>query len=141
MKGLRLAPFTTRVGRDRVRRFALAVGEQRPSHVDVAAARAAGYPDLPLPPTMLFGIEVEHRGDEVLEAMGYDPNRALHTEQRFTYHADVFAEEELVFSSVITDVYNRKAVSMDFVVQDTSVARDGVVVVEFRHVLAIGDAS
>ena len=39
------------VGREAIREFAAAVGASSPLHHDVAAARAAGYPDVVAPPT------------------------------------------------------------------------------------------
>ena len=43
------APY--RVGREKIREFALAIGEGASVCLDVAAARAAGHPDLVAPPT------------------------------------------------------------------------------------------
>ena len=39
------------VGREKLREFAVAVGETDPIYHDEAAARAAGHPDLPAVPT------------------------------------------------------------------------------------------
>lgn len=38
------------VGREKVREYALAVGERNPVHLDVQAARRAGYADVVAPP-------------------------------------------------------------------------------------------
>ena len=50
------------VERGRLRFFAKAIGETDPVYTDVEAARAAGHPDLPVPPTFLFGLELDERG-------------------------------------------------------------------------------
>ena len=42
------------IERSRLQFFAKAIGETNPVYTDVAAARDAGYPDLPAPPTFLF---------------------------------------------------------------------------------------
>ena len=41
---------TYAVGREKVREYASAVGETNPVHLDVEAARAAGYADVVAPP-------------------------------------------------------------------------------------------
>jgi acyl dehydratase len=121
------ALFTITIDRDQVRRFASAIGEQDPVFHELAAARAAGHPDLPLPPTMLFGIE----GDTHLAAMGVEPKHVLHVEQSFTYHCPVHAGEELTFVSVLTEQHTRRR----FLVQETTVTRAGQLTTELRQVL------
>jgi acyl dehydratase len=133
--GLTLRPLTTRVPRDRVRAFARAIGETDPVHFDVDAARAAGYRDLLLPPTLLFGLELEQRGEELLVDMGLEPLRVLHAEQAFDYHLPVHAEEELAFSSRVADVYERGG--LEFIVQETQVLRDSERAVDMRQVLFV----
>ncbi|WP_020657363.1 FAS1-like dehydratase domain-containing protein [Amycolatopsis benzoatilytica] len=130
---VRLAPFRTTVDEDRVRRFAGAVGADDPVFHDPAAARAAGHPGVPLPPTLLFGIELEHRGVDALAGIGIPVDRVLHAEQRFTYHSPAHAGEELAFDTVVSDRYTRRG--LEFVVQDTEITRDGTVVAELRQVL------
>ena len=43
-------PTVYAVGREKVREYALAVGETNPLHLDVEAARAAGHADVVAPP-------------------------------------------------------------------------------------------
>jgi acyl dehydratase len=88
-------PFV--VGREQVRAFAAAVGADHPHHHDVAAARAAGYPDVVAPPT--FVVVVAQRSDARLvadPAAGIDYSRVVHGEQAFTHHRPVVAGDELV---------------------------------------------
>ena len=54
-----LQTSTMTIERGRLRLFAKAIGETDPVYTDVEAAKAAGYPDLPAPPTFIFGIELE----------------------------------------------------------------------------------
>ncbi|MCC8246285.1 FAS1-like dehydratase domain-containing protein [Saccharothrix luteola] len=137
--GKRLDPVVLRVPRERVVAFARAIGEDGAVHVDIDAARAAGHPDLVLPPTMLFGLELEARGEELLVDMGLDPLRALHAEQSFTYHRNAHAGDELRFESVVADVYRRMGGRLEFIVQETSVHRGGEHLVDLRQVLVIED--
>src|SRR2546421_10967133 len=48
--GKRYDPALYAVGREKIREYARAVGETDPLHLDLDAARAAGYGDLVAPP-------------------------------------------------------------------------------------------
>ena len=48
--GKQLPPVTYAVGREKIREYAFAVGETDPLHLDVEAARAAGFADVVAPP-------------------------------------------------------------------------------------------
>src|SRR6202166_2813808 len=48
--GKRYEPVVYAVGREKIREYARAVGETNPVHLDVEAARAAGYADVVAPP-------------------------------------------------------------------------------------------
>ncbi|MFI9007970.1 MaoC family dehydratase N-terminal domain-containing protein [Actinosynnema sp. NPDC053489] len=135
--GKQLDPVVLRVPRERVVAFARAIGEEAAIHVDLDAARAAGFPDLVLPPTMLFGLELEIRGEELLVDMGLDPLRVLHAEQSFTYHRSAHANEELRFRTEVSDVYRRMNGRLEFIVQETTVHRAGEHLVDLRQVLVI----
>ena len=76
-----------RVGREKVREFALAVGEGASVCHDLDAARAAGHPDLVAPPT--FGVVFTMPLMEALlrdSAFGWDYARMVHGDQAFTLH-------------------------------------------------------
>ena len=47
------------IERTRLQFFAKVIGETDPVYTDAAAARDAGYPDLPAPPTFLFAAELD----------------------------------------------------------------------------------
>jgi acyl dehydratase len=86
-----------RVGREKVREFALAVGEGAAVCHDVEAARAAGHPDLVAPPT--FAVVFTMPLMEALlrgPAFGWDYSRMVHGEQSFTAHRPLHAGDEVV---------------------------------------------
>lgn len=96
--GRNLAPTEPyRVGREKIREFALAVGEGAPVCRDVDAARAAGHPDLVAPPTFAVTFTMP-----VMEAFlrdpdfGWDYSRMVHGEQSFTLRRPIHAGDELV---------------------------------------------
>lgn len=57
--GHELPPSVLPIERSRLQFFAKAIGETDPVYTDAAAARDAGYPDLPAPPTFLFAAELD----------------------------------------------------------------------------------
>ena len=80
----------------RLRFFAKAIGETNPVYTDVDAAQAAGHRDLPVPPTFLFGIELDSPDPfGWLSGIGVDLRRVLHGEQSFTYHSPAYAGDVL----------------------------------------------
>ncbi|WP_292836443.1 MaoC family dehydratase N-terminal domain-containing protein [Microbacterium sp.] len=97
------APYL--VGREKVREFARAVFAEDPQHVDPAAARALGYPDVVAPPTFAMVIQ-----DLTLQQLLAEPDsgialeRTVHAEQRFRYTRPIVAGDELVAQLEITNV-------------------------------------
>jgi len=86
--GKKLPTAVLDIEKGRVRFFAKVIGETNPIYTDEAAARAAGYPSLPVPPTFIFAAELDANTlVPALKEMGVDLNRILHGEQQFAYHA------------------------------------------------------
>ncbi|MET7777266.1 MaoC family dehydratase N-terminal domain-containing protein [Streptomyces mirabilis] len=137
--GARLTAFTVTVERGRLRFFGSVIGLEDTEFTSLERAREAGHHDLPVPPTFLFGLELEHQADaQGPDGPPVDPSRVLHTEQSFSYHETAHAGDELVFSPVITDVYRRRAGTMEFVVRDTAVTRpDGTAVADLHQVIMV----
>ena len=52
--GTVLEPVVAEVEKGEIRQFAAAIGATDPIHTDLAAAQAAGYPNLVAPPTLVF---------------------------------------------------------------------------------------
>ncbi|MEU9325954.1 MaoC family dehydratase N-terminal domain-containing protein [Streptomyces canus] len=133
--GSRSAPFTADVERGRLRMFNEVVGAPGAEFTDLDAARRAGHPDLPVPPTFLFGLDLADPSD-LLAEMGVDLDRVLHVEQGFVYHRPAFAGQTLTFAPVITDIRARGA--LEFVVRDTAVTGPaGEPVADLHQVIAV----
>jgi acyl dehydratase len=130
---------TLLVTRSRLRLFAKATGQRDPVYVDVAAARQAGHPDLPVPPTFFFGVNLEAPEPlAFLVEAGVDIRALLHGEQSFTYHRTAYAGDTLTSHPVVTDVFEKKGGALTFVVTETPVVdqRD-VTVATLRETLVI----
>ncbi len=123
--GTQFEAVTVKMERGRLQFFAKAIGQQDPVYVDVAAARAAGHPDLPVPPTFLFSLEFEQPDPlAYLSDLGIDLGSVMHGEERFDYTRLAFAGETLTAKSHVADVYAKRGGSLEFVEIRTTLTRD-----------------
>ena len=137
--GHTLPPFQVEVEKGRLRFFAKATGQTDPVYIDEAAARAAGHPSLPVPPTFFFCLEMESPNPAAIrELLGMDYRSLLHGEQGFSYHAMAHAGDTLRFEQRIADIYDKKGGELEFVVRNTRVSnqRDELVA-ELRCVTVV----
>lgn len=136
--GTTTEPLDVTVERGRLRLFAKATGQGDPLWTDLDVARGQGYPDLPVPPTYLFGLELE-RPDPFgwLSDMGVDLNAVLHGEQRFVYHRVAHAGDTLRTVSTITDVTSKKGGALEIVARRSDVTRDGEPVATLDQTLVV----
>ena len=120
--GHRFAPFSAEVEKGRLKLFAKAIGQTDPVYSDEAAAKRAGHPGLPVPPTFLFCLEMESPNPGALrDLLDIPVPKILHGEQRFTYHAMAFAGDTLTFEQRIADIYAKKGGLLEFIVRETRV--------------------
>jgi acyl dehydratase len=124
-------PHLYAVGREKVKEYALAVGETNPLHLDHEAARAAGYADVVAPPM----FAVVYCGGAMGPAL-FDPevgiNFALlvHGGQEFKWGPLVVAGDEI--STVITiKSIDERAGNGFYVFESVSTNQDG-------HTVSVG---
>lgn len=135
--GYETPPAVLPIERTRLRFFAKAIGEVDPIYTDEHAARAAGYPDLPAPPTFIFAAELDAGSvDDLLAKLEIPLAKLLHGEQGFTYHRPVCAGDTITVRSRVDDIYDKKNGALEFVVRTTRATnqRDELVA-EMRSVL------
>ncbi len=119
---LELPAHTVEVERGALRFFARATGERRAEYADVEAARAIGYPDLPVPPTYFFSLELQGPAPfGFLDALGVDLTRILHGEQAFDYRRVACAGERLTLAPRIVEVTSKKGGAMELLSKQTAV--------------------
>lgn len=137
--GYQLKPSELMVDRTRLKFFAKAIGENDPVYSDLATAQAAGYADLPAPPTFLFAAELDSgANDQLLADLGIPLSKLLHGEQSFRYLKPVCAGDTVTVQSTITDIYDKKGGQLEFVVKDSSVVNQRAErVAELRTVLVV----
>jgi len=89
-------PTVYAVGREKVREYALAVGETNPLHLDFEAARAAGHADVVAPPMFAVVYSAPSMGPAI-----FDPDVAMnfammvHGGQEFRWGPLVVAGDEI----------------------------------------------
>jgi hypothetical protein len=123
------------VERGPVQHFADALLSSSPIYHDPAAAQAAGFGNIPAPPTWPFAMEFsgrfaelqpsgEPQGDAMIKVMG--PLMAkggliLHGEQEFLYERAIEVGDVLSGEGTITDAYQKesKGRTMTFIVSET----------------------
>ena len=137
--GREFAPHTADVEKGRLRFFAKATGERNPIYTDEAAARAAGYRSLPVPPTFLFTMDLDRPDPfEYLQLMDVDLGKILHGSQAFSYYHDVCAGDAITFVTRVTDTFDKKDGALEFIVQKTSATnQDGVLVADMSKTIVV----
>jgi acyl dehydratase len=97
------APYE--VGREKIREFAIAIGDMNPAYHDVAAAQALGHRDVIAPPTFAFVVSMRASAIAMFDpGLGLDYSRVVHGEQRFAYVRPVTAGDNLVVVTTIENI-------------------------------------
>ena len=98
-------PAQYAVGREKIREYARAVGETNPLHLDVEAARAAGYDDVVAPPMFAVVYSAPAVGPPI-----FDPEIELnfammvHGGQEFVWGPPVLAGDEITTTANVKDI-------------------------------------
>lgn len=97
------------VGRAKIREFAEAIGDDHPMYRDVAAAQAAGHPDVVAPPTFATILFGRYTMEDIVgdEKLGVDYGRLVHGDMKFTYARPVYAGDRLTVTTHIAEIDNR----------------------------------
>jgi acyl dehydratase len=97
-----------RVGREKIREFADAIGAMDAAYRDPEAARALGHPDVVAPPTFPVLLTLA-AGRAMIDdpALGIDYARVVHGDQRFEYARPVVAGDVLTCVCTIQEVLSR----------------------------------
>jgi acyl dehydratase len=99
-------PTLYAVGREKIREYARAVGETNPVHLDVEAARAAGYADVVAPPMFAVVYCAPSVGPPI-----FDPEieinfaMMVHGGQEFEWGPPVVAGDEIATTASVKEIY------------------------------------
>jgi acyl dehydratase len=123
--GKRFDPVVYAVGREKVKEYALAVGETNPLYLDFEAARAAGYADVVAPPMFTVVYSAPAMGPAI-----FDPDVAMnfalmvHGGQEFRWGKPVVAGDEITTSVTVKDISLRDGMAF-YVFESESTNQDG----------------
>lgn len=98
--GLKTKPRSVEVEKGQLKFFAKATDETNRVYFDEAAAKAAGHPTLPAPPTFLMCLgSLAPDQEDILGKLGVDIGRILHGEQHFTYFKPIYAGDTITLTT------------------------------------------
>ena len=129
------------VGREKIREFADAIGDDNPAYRDQAAARALGYPDVIAPPTFAIVVSMRSSAQVVRDpGLGLDYSKVVHGEQQFSYQRPVQAGDVLQVSVRVESI--RVAAGNDLITTrgDVTTLDGELVVTAYSTLVARGTA-
>ena len=137
--GHQVGQSTLTVERGRLKFFAKAIGETNPIYLDEAAATAAGYADLPAPPTFIFAAELDSGAMfALLDRLDVPLSKVLHGEEGFEYLAPVVAGDVVTVSSMVKDIYDKRGGALEFLeIESTATNQHGATVAKMRNVTVV----
>ena len=102
-------PTTTyAVGREKIKEYALAVGETNPIHLDHEAARAAGYDDVVAPPMFCVVYKSPSMAPAIFDAdVGMNFALMVHGGQEFRWGPLVVAGDEIQTTVTVKSIEER----------------------------------
>jgi len=103
------------VEKGKIAEFAMAVAQKdapekiNTVYTDEAAAKQAGYPGIIIPPTFPTSVMVRTGGGlmGVVNALGIDLGRLLHSEEEYEYFGSVCAGDTLTCTMQVVDMYDK----------------------------------
>ena len=118
-------PFEYEVGREKIREYARAVGEDNPVHLDPEAARAAGFRNVVAPPMFCVVYSAGAMGPAILDPeLGINLMMMVHGSQEFEWNEPVVAGDVITTEARIKDVYDKNGMKF-YVFESESKNQDG----------------
>jgi acyl dehydratase len=129
VKGKTYPPYEYEVGKEKIREYASAVGEDNAVYFDREAARAAGFRDIPAPPMFAVVYSAGSVGPAVVDPeVGINLPMMVHGGQEFVWGEPVCAGDTITTATTVEDVYDRDGMSF-YVFESRSTNQDGQEVV------------
>lgn len=94
-----------KVSREKIREFAVAIGDDNPLYLDQSTAQAAGYRDVIAPPTFAIVYSMGLSNQAIYDPeLGLDYSKVVHGSQRFQYSRPIEAGDNLFGVLHIDDI-------------------------------------
>ena len=125
-KGKAYPPFEYEVGKEKIKEYAWAVGEDNPVHFDREQARAAGFRDIPAPPMFAVVYSAGAVGPAVLDPeVGINFAMMVHGGQEFVWSAPVCSGDVITTVNEFKDYSEKDDGKKFFVFESVSTNQDG----------------
>ena len=106
--GKTFPPHDYEVGREKIREFAHAVGEDNPVYFDREAARAAGYRDIPAPPMFAVVYSAGAMAPAIFDPeVGMNFATMVHGGQEFVWGEPVCSGDTITTAAEVKDISER----------------------------------
>ncbi|HYI98343.1 MAG TPA: MaoC family dehydratase N-terminal domain-containing protein [Thermoleophilaceae bacterium] len=107
-KGKSYAPFAYEVGKEKIREYAQAVGEDNPVYFDREAALAAGFRDVPAPPMFAVVYSAGAMGPAIVDPeVGINLMMMVHGGQEFVWGEPVCSGDTITTVAECKDIYEK----------------------------------
>ena len=128
-KGKSYPPFEYEVGKEKIREYAHAVGEENAIYFDRAKAREAGFRDVPAPPMFAVVYSAGSVGPAVIDPeVGINFAMMVHGSQEFVWGEPVCAGDTITTETSVKDISERGGMGF-YVFESVSHNQDGQEVV------------
>jgi acyl dehydratase len=113
--GMEFPAYTMTVEKNKITEFAMAVAlkEEKeginPIYYDEASAKKAGYQGITVPPTFItsFLLWTGHGLQGVVNALGIDMKRLLHSEEEYEYYDSIYAGDTITRKMKVVEMLER----------------------------------
>ena len=124
-KGKAFPPFQYEVGKEKIKEYAWAVGEDNPVYFDRDQAKAAGFRDVPAPPMFAVVYSAGAVGPAILDPeVGINFAMMVHGGQEFIWGEPVVAGDTITTETTVKDIYERGGMGF-YVFESVSTNQDG----------------
>jgi acyl dehydratase len=128
-KGKKYEPYSYDVGKEKIREYAHAVGEDNPVYFDRDKAKEAGFRDIPAPPMFAAVYSAGSVGPAVVDPeVGINLAMMVHGGQEFVWGEPVCAGDTITTETVVKDIEERDGKGF-YVFESVSRNQDGQEVV------------
>ncbi len=125
-------PDEYEVGREKIREYAYAVGDENPVYLEEEAAKEAGFDTIVAPPMFAVVYSAGALKHAILDPeLGINLMMMVHGGQEFEWHDVVKSGDVITTTATIDEIYEKAG--MDFIIiKSESVNQDGKPVVTAR---------
>ncbi len=128
-KGKTYSPHEYEVGKEKIREYAQAVGEDNPVYFDREAARAAGFRDVPAPPMFAVVYAFGSVGPAVVDPdVGVNLAMMVHGGQEFVWGEPVCSGDVISTVTTVKDISEKGGMGF-YVFESVSKNQEGQEVV------------